>query len=149
MHFINPRIPIASVRCGVRMEPRTPNQWPLAPRSMSANDKGDNEMKPIIGANGALIIITGLIKWFHLYKQELILIGITIIILTIIQWWWDIVREGTYQGLHHISCHLLQGWGKYGKTSARRSADKGCVINPSLQMESLTSKRRYQDRTAC
>jgi len=60
----------------------------------------DKRPWPIIGAIGALIMITGLIKWFHLYKQELILIGITIIILTIIQWWRDIVREGTYQGLH-------------------------------------------------
>jgi len=60
----------------------------------------DKRPWPIIGAIGALIMITGLIKWFHLYKQELILIGIIIIILTIIQWWRDIVREGTYQGLH-------------------------------------------------
>ena len=60
----------------------------------------DTRPWPIIGAIGVLIIITGLIKWFHLYKQELILIGIRIIILTIIQWWLDIVREGTYQGLH-------------------------------------------------
>ena len=42
----------------------------------------------------------GLIKWFYLYKQELILLGITIIILTIIQWWRGIVKKGTYQGLH-------------------------------------------------
>ena len=59
----------------------------------------DKRPWPIIGAIGAFIIITVLIKWFHLYKQELILIGMTIIILTIIQWWRDIVREGTYQGL--------------------------------------------------
>ena len=45
----------------------------------------DKRLWAIIGAIGALIIITGLIKWFYLYKQELILIGITIIILTIIQ----------------------------------------------------------------
>ena len=49
---------------------------------------------------GALIIIPRLIKWFHLYKQELILIGITFIILTIIQLWRDIAQKCTYQGLH-------------------------------------------------
>ena len=42
----------------------------------------DKRPWPIIGAIGTLIMITGLIKWFHLYKQELILIEITIIILT-------------------------------------------------------------------
>lgn len=60
----------------------------------------DKRPWPLTGAIGALIIMTGLIKWFHLYNQELIFIGITIILLTIIQWWRDIVREGTYQGLH-------------------------------------------------
>ena len=55
--------------------------------------------QPIIGAIGALIIITGLIKWFHLYNQEIILVGITITILTMIQWL-DTVREATYHGLH-------------------------------------------------
>ena len=49
----------------------------------------DKRPWPIIGAIGTLIIITGLIKWFHLYNQELILIAIIIIILTIIQWWKD------------------------------------------------------------
>ena len=34
----------------------------------------DKRPWPIIAAIGALIIITGLIKWFYLYKQESILI---------------------------------------------------------------------------
>ena len=60
----------------------------------------DKRPWPITGALGALTILIGIIKWFHIYNQELILIGIIIIILTIIQWWRDITREGTYQGLH-------------------------------------------------
>ena len=40
------------------------------------------------------------LHWFHLFNNQLIFIGIIILVLTIIQWWRDIVREGTYQGLH-------------------------------------------------
>jgi cytochrome c oxidase subunit 3 len=55
---------------------------------------------PLTGAIGAMVTISGIIKWFHQYNQELLIIGGAIIILTIIQWWRDITREGTYQGLH-------------------------------------------------
>nr|URX53998.1 cytochrome c oxidase subunit III [Epicalotermes sp. 2 AB-2022a] len=55
---------------------------------------------PITGAIGALVTMSGMIKWFHQYNQELLFMGSTIMILTMIQWWRDIVREGTYQGLH-------------------------------------------------
>nr|UBN08796.1 cytochrome c oxidase subunit 3 [Macropanesthia mackerrasae] len=61
----------------------------------------DKSPWPLTGAIGALITMTGLIKWFHLYNNQLIFIGFfMIMILTMIQWWRDIVREGTYQGLH-------------------------------------------------
>nr|WGO58008.1 cytochrome c oxidase subunit III [Rhabdoblatta densimaculata] len=60
----------------------------------------DKSPWPLTGALGALIMMTGLIKWFHLYNNQLMLIGMLIMILTMIQWWRDIVREGTYQGLH-------------------------------------------------
>nr|YP_010946497.1 cytochrome c oxidase subunit III [Diploptera punctata]WGO57215.1 cytochrome c oxidase subunit III [Diploptera punctata] len=60
----------------------------------------DKSPWPLTGAIGALIMMTGLIKWFHLYNQELMFMGMTIMLLTMIQWWRDIVREGTYQGLH-------------------------------------------------
>nr|UBN08835.1 cytochrome c oxidase subunit 3 [Neogeoscapheus hanni] len=60
----------------------------------------DKSPWPLTGAIGALITMTGLIKWFHLYNNQLIFMGFMIMILTMIQWWRDIVREGTYQGLH-------------------------------------------------
>nr|YP_010946913.1 cytochrome c oxidase subunit III [Salganea raggei]WGO57670.1 cytochrome c oxidase subunit III [Salganea raggei] len=60
----------------------------------------DKSPWPITGAIGAMITMMGLIKWFHLYNQTLIFIGLLIMILTMIQWWRDITREGTYQGLH-------------------------------------------------
>nr|AVN67311.1 cytochrome c oxidase subunit 3 [Blaberus discoidalis]AVN67322.1 cytochrome c oxidase subunit 3 [Blaberus sp. B013] len=60
----------------------------------------DKSPWPLTGALGALITMTGLIKWFHLYNNSLMFMGMIIMILTMIQWWRDIVREGTYQGLH-------------------------------------------------
>jgi cytochrome c oxidase subunit 3 len=66
---------------------------------------------PITGAVGAIVTLSGIIKWFHQYNQELLLIGGLITILTIIQWWRDIVREGTYQGLHTIIVTKGLRWG--------------------------------------
>ena len=55
---------------------------------------------PLTGATGAIVTLIGLIKWFHQYDDSLLGIGAIIAALTIIQWWRDITREGTYQGLH-------------------------------------------------
>nr|AVN67899.1 cytochrome c oxidase subunit 3 [Epilampra maya] len=60
----------------------------------------DKSPWPLTGAIGALIMMTGLIKWFHQFNNQLMFVGMIIMILTMIQWWRDIVREGTYQGLH-------------------------------------------------
>jgi cytochrome c oxidase subunit 3 len=55
---------------------------------------------PMTGAIGAIVTISGIIKWFHQYNEELLLIWVLVIIVTISQWWRDIVHVGTYQGLH-------------------------------------------------
>nr|YP_010946562.1 cytochrome c oxidase subunit III [Jacobsonina aliena]WGO57280.1 cytochrome c oxidase subunit III [Jacobsonina aliena] len=60
----------------------------------------DQSPWPLTGAIGAMIMMTGLIKWFHQFNNELMFVGMSVMILTMIQWWRDIVREGTYQGLH-------------------------------------------------
>nr|YP_010946575.1 cytochrome c oxidase subunit III [Margattea concava]WGO57293.1 cytochrome c oxidase subunit III [Margattea concava] len=60
----------------------------------------DQSPWPLTGAIGAMITMTGLIKWFHQFNNSLMMLGIIIMILTMIQWWRDITREGTYQGLH-------------------------------------------------
>nr|YP_003002156.1 cytochrome c oxidase subunit III [Blattella germanica]ACF19660.1 cytochrome c oxidase subunit III [Blattella germanica] len=60
----------------------------------------DQSPWPLTGAIGAMIMMTGLIKWFHHFNNELMFVGMLILILTMIQWWRDIIREGTYQGLH-------------------------------------------------
>lgn len=60
---------------------------------------------PLIGSLGAFNLTTGLAAWFHGYGPKLLIIGIILIILTILQWWRDVIREGTFQG-HHSSLVL-------------------------------------------
>lgn len=66
---------------------------------------------PLLGALGAITTIIGLIKWFHLYDNSLLLLGLIITSLVIFQWWRDITREGTYQGLHTFNVTIGLRWG--------------------------------------
>nr|YP_010698181.1 cytochrome c oxidase subunit III [Thoradonta yunnana]WCF77155.1 cytochrome c oxidase subunit III [Thoradonta yunnana] len=58
---------------------------------------------PLTGAVGAMVLTTGLAKWFHTFNITLMILGTMIILLTMIQWWRDVTREGTFQGLHTIN----------------------------------------------
>nr|YP_009922403.1 cytochrome c oxidase subunit III [Malaza fastuosus]QNA48414.1 cytochrome c oxidase subunit III [Malaza fastuosus] len=66
---------------------------------------------PLTGAIGTMTLVTGMVKWFHNFNMNLLIIGYLIIILTMYQWWRDICREGTFQGKHTI--FVLKGlrWG--------------------------------------
>jgi len=66
---------------------------------------------PILGALRAIITIIGLIKWFHLYNNNLFFLGFTITRIIIYQWWRDVVREGTFQGLHTYNVTIGLRWG--------------------------------------
>lgn len=55
---------------------------------------------PLTGAIGAITLVSGLVKWFHQYDYSLFMLGNIITILTVYQWWRDVSREGTFQGLH-------------------------------------------------
>jgi cytochrome c oxidase subunit 3 len=66
---------------------------------------------PLTGAIGVLTLVTGLVKWFHNFNINLIILGYIIILLTIYQWWRDICREGTLQGKHTILVTKGLRWG--------------------------------------
>lgn len=66
---------------------------------------------PLTGAIGVITLVTGIIKWFHEFNINLIILGYIIILLTIYQWWRDICREGTYQGNHTILVSKGLRWG--------------------------------------
>nr|YP_010710306.1 cytochrome c oxidase subunit III [Dyscolus pollens]WCS91895.1 cytochrome c oxidase subunit 3 [Dyscolus pollens] len=66
---------------------------------------------PLTGALGAMMMVSGLVKWFHQYNMNLLVIGMLVTILTMIQWWRDITREGTFQGLHTYVVTMGLRWG--------------------------------------
>nr|WOR81153.1 cytochrome c oxidase subunit III [Micraspides sp.] len=66
---------------------------------------------PLTASTSALILTAGLIKWFHEFNYNLFFLGILSVILTMIQWWRDIMREGTFQGLHTKIVILSLRWG--------------------------------------
>nr|WNU00281.1 cytochrome c oxidase subunit 3 [Psylliodes dulcamarae] len=66
---------------------------------------------PLFGALSALTSMIGLIKWFHLYNNNLLLLGTLITILIMYQWWRDIIRESTFQGLHTMKVSMGLRWG--------------------------------------
>lgn len=55
---------------------------------------------PITASIGTITIISGLIIWFYTFNINLFILGNIIILLTIYQWWRDIIRESTFQGIH-------------------------------------------------
>nr|YP_009158932.1 cytochrome c oxidase subunit III [Aegorhinus superciliosus]AHG32666.1 cytochrome c oxidase subunit 3 [Aegorhinus superciliosus] len=66
---------------------------------------------PLLGSLGTFTFMMGLIKWFHLNNQNLLFLGLFINMLVMYQWWRDITREGTFQGLHTYKVTLNLRWG--------------------------------------
>nr|YP_010988744.1 cytochrome c oxidase subunit III [Anaspides driesseni]WOR81101.1 cytochrome c oxidase subunit III [Anaspides driesseni] len=66
---------------------------------------------PLTASISAMMLTSGLIKWFHQFNPDLFFLGILGVILTMIQWWRDITREGTFQGLHTHIVTIGLRWG--------------------------------------
>nr|YP_010384304.1 cytochrome c oxidase subunit III [Odontodactylus havanensis]UGW52158.1 cytochrome c oxidase subunit III [Odontodactylus havanensis] len=66
---------------------------------------------PLTGSISAMMLTTGLVKWFHKFQFDLFALGLLAVLLTMVQWWRDITREGTYQGLHTNVVTLGLRWG--------------------------------------
>nr|YP_009773426.1 cytochrome c oxidase subunit III [Chiton albolineatus]QIZ12639.1 cytochrome c oxidase subunit III [Chiton albolineatus] len=66
---------------------------------------------PLLGSMGAFCLTTGLAGWFHGYSMNLYILGLILIIMTMFQWWRDVIRESTFQGYH--TSKVTQGlrWG--------------------------------------
>nr|ASR18173.1 cytochrome c oxidase subunit III [Tricentrus sp. EMHAU-15041605] len=62
----------------------------------------DKSPWPIMSSMSLLCLTSGAIIMFNTKTYYLITIGILITIMCMIQWWRDIVRESTFQGLHSI-----------------------------------------------
>nr|YP_011036698.1 cytochrome c oxidase subunit III [Xestocephalus gracilus]WRK21302.1 cytochrome c oxidase subunit III [Xestocephalus gracilus] len=66
----------------------------------------DKSPWPISGSLGLLTTMTGTTYWFHKQTPILMMTGNIIILLTMYQWWRDVIRESTYQG-HHTKKVIL------------------------------------------
>lgn len=66
---------------------------------------------PLTGSISALTLTVGLTKWFHTTDISCLILGISLVIITIIQWWRDVIREGAYQGFHTSQVIAGLRWG--------------------------------------
>nr|YP_010758089.1 cytochrome c oxidase subunit III [Wormaldia spinosa]WEU80094.1 cytochrome c oxidase subunit III [Wormaldia spinosa] len=66
---------------------------------------------PLTGALGTMILMSSIIKWFHEFNMMFTLLGYSIILLTMFQWWRDVTRESTHQGIHTFSVSMNMRWG--------------------------------------
>nr|YP_010988653.1 cytochrome c oxidase subunit III [Allanaspides helonomus]WOR80945.1 cytochrome c oxidase subunit III [Allanaspides helonomus]WOR80958.1 cytochrome c oxidase subunit III [Allanaspides helonomus] len=71
----------------------------------------DKSPWPLTASLSAMMLTAGLVKWFHQFNPDLFFLGILGVILTMIQWWRDITREGTFQGLHTYIVTIGLRWG--------------------------------------
>lgn len=60
----------------------------------------DESPWPLTGAIGAFGMTVGLVSWFHGYGINYLIVGVALVIATMIFWWRDVIREGTYLGFH-------------------------------------------------
>nr|YP_009470464.1 cytochrome c oxidase subunit III [Rhadinosa nigrocyanea]AVF96879.1 cytochrome c oxidase subunit III [Rhadinosa nigrocyanea] len=66
---------------------------------------------PLLGSLNALVLFSGLIKWFHLNNMNLMMMGLMVMMMIMIQWWRDITRESTLQGNHTYEVVSGMRWG--------------------------------------
>nr|YP_010463258.1 cytochrome c oxidase subunit III [Ischnodemus noctulus]UUJ37782.1 cytochrome c oxidase subunit 3 [Ischnodemus noctulus] len=62
---------------------------------------------PLTGSIGAMTLTSGMIMWLHMNNMKLLMLGLLICVLTMFQWWRDIIRESTFQGKHTFK--VVQG----------------------------------------
>lgn len=58
---------------------------------------------PLTGSLGALFLTRGTASWFHGHGITLFTLGLVLIIITMFQWWRDVIREGTMVGFHTLT----------------------------------------------
>nr|YP_009370151.1 cytochrome c oxidase subunit III [Pontoscolex corethrurus]ANJ60055.1 cytochrome c oxidase subunit III [Pontoscolex corethrurus] len=57
---------------------------------------------PLTSSIGAFTLAIGLASWFHSHGMSCFILAAMLIIMSMIQWWRDVVRESTFLG-HHTS----------------------------------------------
>nr|QXG82703.1 cytochrome c oxidase subunit 3 [Kyklioacalles sp. BMNH 1043787] len=71
----------------------------------------DQSPWPILASFNVFSFMMGMIKWFHLHESNLLLLSMISNLLIITQWWRDVIRESTFQGLHTMKVCKGLRWG--------------------------------------
>nr|YP_009937403.1 cytochrome c oxidase subunit III [Trigonopterus singkawangensis]QNT26913.1 cytochrome c oxidase subunit 3 [Trigonopterus singkawangensis] len=66
---------------------------------------------PILASLNVFSLMMGMIKWFHSEMSNLLILSLLTTSLIMIQWWRDIIRESTFQGLHTTKVVKGLRWG--------------------------------------
>nr|QLY89496.1 cytochrome c oxidase subunit III [Hylemya variata] len=66
---------------------------------------------PLTASIGIMTMVTGMVKWFHQYNLSLFILGNLITFITVYQWWRDVSRESTFQGIHTYQVTTGLRWG--------------------------------------
>nr|YP_001718400.1 cytochrome c oxidase subunit III [Loxocorone allax]BAG12585.1 cytochrome oxidase subunit III [Loxocorone allax] len=66
---------------------------------------------PLTGSMGAFFLTMGSVGWFHQYYSTGMYIGLFLVLITMIQWWRDVIREASYQGMHTYQVTKGLRWG--------------------------------------
>nr|UZA66684.1 cytochrome c oxidase subunit 3 [Tanystylum sp. JZ-2022] len=71
----------------------------------------DQSPWPLTGALGAMSMLSGMLEIIYMKSFMLSTLGLMIVILTMYQWWRDISREATFQGMHTLKVINGLRWG--------------------------------------
>lgn len=58
---------------------------------------------PLINSLCLFIFIVGSLKWIHDYSLDLLLLSTLVLLFILYQWWRDVIREGSFQGVHTLN----------------------------------------------
>nr|YP_011036620.1 cytochrome c oxidase subunit III [Aphrodes bicincta]WRK21224.1 cytochrome c oxidase subunit III [Aphrodes bicincta] len=71
----------------------------------------NNSPWPICASFGVLTLAFGMIMFMHKNSLVLVSFGGFLVIISSIQWWRDVIRESTFQGLHTKKVMMNMKWG--------------------------------------
>nr|YP_010531130.1 cytochrome c oxidase subunit III [Runaria punctata]UXW93352.1 cytochrome c oxidase subunit III [Runaria punctata] len=71
----------------------------------------DKSPWPLLSSLALMSMLIGSINWMTLYNNQLMIMSFLTLNLILYQWWRDITRESTYQGLHTLSVSKGLRWG--------------------------------------
>nr|YP_009946899.1 cytochrome c oxidase subunit III [Petalocephala chlorophana]QOH91204.1 cytochrome c oxidase subunit III [Petalocephala chlorophana] len=66
---------------------------------------------PLVGSLGVLTVTSGLVNYFYNLNLFLFFIGVLVVLLTMYQWWRDIIRESTFMGFHTSFVVIMMKFG--------------------------------------